>query len=303
MALQFEKVDICNQALAYLGALHLEDEDLTTENLNTGEGQAAHVCNQFYDISVESVVNEFGWSENAQQLQYTPGYQAYIDTFDTGKIDILSIANAPVAVVTTATSHNLPDKTHVHIAAVGGMAEIEGIYYISVTDITTFELVGINSSNYSAYTSGGTVVRIEPFAKNYNGFSYTLPEDIVFPIRLDSNVAFKIFRNELITLDENAMLIYARCIKTITGAVDLSGFNSFFLEALKLKLASNIAPRLTGVTAASQLKELMFQEYNIAVRGAKNLISRSQKPRLRFNGTFSNRDGYLPYNQRGTWLR
>lgn len=303
MTLQFEKVDICNQALSYLGALHLEEEDLTTENLTTGEGQAAQLCNQFYDISLRSVINEFGWNETAQKLRYSSGYQEYINTFKTNKIAISDITNASPAVVTTGVSHNLPDKTHIHIAEVGGMIEIEGIYFINITDITTFQLVGINSSNFNNYTSGGTIVRIEPFAKNYNGFSYTLPDDLIFPIRLDSNIAFKIFRNNLVTLDENAILIYARSVNTLAGEVDLTVFNSYFIEALKIKLASNIAPRLIGITAAAQMKELMFQEYNIAVNAATNLINRNNKPSLRFNGTFSNRDGCLSYNPRNTWLK
>lgn len=72
---------------------------------------------------------------------------------------ITGITQANPAVV-TATAHNLRDGDFVTISGVVGMTQVNGnTYQIKVTAANTFQLVGINSTGFTAYSSGGTAAR------------------------------------------------------------------------------------------------------------------------------------------------
>jgi len=69
---------------------------------------------------------------------------------------ITGITQASPAVV-TSTGHGYPNGTAVYISGVLGMTEINnGVYIVANTAANTYELTGINSTSYTAYTSGGT---------------------------------------------------------------------------------------------------------------------------------------------------
>jgi hypothetical protein len=75
-------------------------------------------------------------------------------------VDITAITKANPAVV-TATAHGLVDNQQTLIQSVGGMTELNDRQFtILKVDDDTFQLVGEDSTNYSAYTSGGTSKRI-----------------------------------------------------------------------------------------------------------------------------------------------
>ena len=57
--------------------------------------------------------------------------------------------------VVTSTAHGLTDGTVVTIAAVTGMTEINGKVAVTrSTGANTFELVGVDSTSFTTYTSG-----------------------------------------------------------------------------------------------------------------------------------------------------
>jgi hypothetical protein len=69
---------------------------------------------------------------------------------------ISGITQANPAVVTTAT-HGFVDYDMIHIESVVGMTELNGRrFVINQLSSTTFELTGVDSSGYTAYSSGGT---------------------------------------------------------------------------------------------------------------------------------------------------
>lgn len=69
---------------------------------------------------------------------------------------ITGISKANPAVV-TATVHGLATGDVVALAAIVGMVELNGTEApIKVLTANTFELVGVNSTDYTAWTSGGT---------------------------------------------------------------------------------------------------------------------------------------------------
>lgn len=59
--------------------------------------------------------------------------------------------------VITSNAHGLLNGDKVKIASVGGMTQLNGnVYTVANKTTNTFELSGINSTAYGAYTSGGT---------------------------------------------------------------------------------------------------------------------------------------------------
>ena len=74
----------------------------------------------------------------------------------------------------TATAHAFAEGTIVKIAAVAGMTQINGkVGSVKVVDANNFELPGIDSTSFTAYTSGGTATptRVKVGnVKSYNGF-------------------------------------------------------------------------------------------------------------------------------------
>lgn len=62
----------------------------------------------------------------------------------------------------TAAAHGLTTGDRVFIKSVGGMTEINNLQFIvTVIDVDTFTLDDINSTGYTTYTSGGTVVEFQ----------------------------------------------------------------------------------------------------------------------------------------------
>ena len=80
---------------------------------------------------------------------------------------ITAITKANPAVV-TATSHGYADGDHVWINSVVGMTEVNGRRYTVANKTThTFQLSGVNSSNYTTYDSAGVGQKVYEIATNY----------------------------------------------------------------------------------------------------------------------------------------
>ena len=79
----------------------------------------------------------------------------YIDCFQTPMV-IISITQANPGVVTFGAAHNLTTGEKVALAAIGGMTALNGAtVYVTVVSSTQVA-IGVNTTGYSAYTSGGT---------------------------------------------------------------------------------------------------------------------------------------------------
>ena len=72
---------------------------------------------------------------------------------------VITGASAANPCVITSNDHGLANGTKVSISKVVGMVElnIETAYTVASTATNTFALTGINSSGFTAYTSGGVV--------------------------------------------------------------------------------------------------------------------------------------------------
>jgi hypothetical protein len=64
--------------------------------------------------------------------------------------------------VITSTAHGLSTGDRIRIASVGGMVELnDADYTVEVVDANSFSLVGIDSSAFTTWTSGGTWAKLE----------------------------------------------------------------------------------------------------------------------------------------------
>ena len=85
---------------------------------------------------------------------------------------LTSISNANPAVVTD-TAHAIPDGSVVKVGSVVGMEEInDQIAVVEVVDANSYRLLGIDSTNYGVYTSGGSV-QVATFSNSCEVTGYT----------------------------------------------------------------------------------------------------------------------------------
>lgn len=113
-----------------------------------------------FEFNVEqSYIMEFG-------DQYIRFYKDNGQITETAK-NITAITKANPAVV-TSSSHGYSDGDHVWIASVVGMTEVNGRRFTVANKTTnTFELSGVNSTNYTTYSSGGTASKVYEISTNY----------------------------------------------------------------------------------------------------------------------------------------
>lgn len=85
----------------------------------------------------------------------------YVDSSGTSltrKVKITGATQDSTCLITTLVAHNLNTGDQVSIFGVGGMTQLNNNYYtVTVLSPTSFFLDGIDSSAYTAYTSGGYV--------------------------------------------------------------------------------------------------------------------------------------------------
>jgi len=98
----------------------------------------------------------------------TTGY--FMPLQNTSATNITAATKANPCQITAAT-HGLTTGDRVFIKNVVGMTEINNLQFVvTVIDVDTFTLDDINSSAYTTYTSGGTVVEFQGI--NYTGAEY-----------------------------------------------------------------------------------------------------------------------------------
>lgn len=94
----------------------------------------------------------------------------------------ITAANPAVITVNSTTGLNQNTDTVVYIASIGGMTEIaDGLYRVTVVSSTTVSLqtmagVDVDSSAYTAYTSGGTIDIVPAFAI-ITGYEETITQE------------------------------------------------------------------------------------------------------------------------------
>lgn len=113
----------------------------------------------------------------------------YVDSSGTELRRNISVSGATQSnpcVITTTINHNLKTGAQVYLFGIGGMVELEGVEaFVTVLTPTTFSLDGIDSTAYTAYTSGGYIsveenakIEIDVFINDRDPNDLTQPNNI-----------------------------------------------------------------------------------------------------------------------------
>lgn len=114
----------------------------------------------------QAFVLEFG---NLYIRFYAPSGGAVLESTKV----ITGITQANPAVV-TSVAHGYANGDQVYISGVLGMTQVNtGPFTVAGVAANTFQLSGINSTGYAAYTSGGTVARVYQITSPYSTASLT----------------------------------------------------------------------------------------------------------------------------------
>jgi len=111
----------------------------------------------FYEETNGSQVDIGTLSENSIEVtEDTVGLNYSVK--DRGRFSITGITQANPAVVTTGAAHGMATGERAAIKSVVGMTEVnDKIYTVTVLSTTTLQLDGIDSTAFTAYSSGGTL--------------------------------------------------------------------------------------------------------------------------------------------------
>lgn len=109
--------------------------------------------------------------EQAYMMLFGPGYVWFFKDrglITQAPVSVSAITQANPGAVTTATAHGLTTGDRVVLLAVAGMTELNNRQFtVTVTSPTAFTL-GVDTSGYDAYTSGGTVNEIVELTTTYS---------------------------------------------------------------------------------------------------------------------------------------
>ena len=165
---------------------------------------------------------------------------------------ITNVTQANPAVVTTSGVNSLLEGQPIATAAVVGMTELNGnVYNISIIDSTHFELIGIDSTAYTAYVSGGTATG-EPVAQVAGTLSGSPNKTYSYNISTIDGVESLIGEN--IEFTTNAL--------SETGGVKLSWNVIDGAQFYRIYKASSPDSLIYGWIGDS--KTGFFEDYNIA---------------------------------------
>ncbi len=256
------QVEICNLALDMLG-----ESNITSI---AGTEKAAGLLSRRWDYAVDELLRDFPWSfaRKSAELEYTDGYSIYQSSDEK---DITAISSDNPALVTISL-HGCQTGYHIKIDDVEGMTELnERVYTITRITENTFSLDNIDSSVYTAYTSGGKAVRYEVDPDYQSGYTYDLPDDFLCDPEIDGKKEFEIVgwndgtnqTRRLLTTVEDAILHYTRSMSTS----DIAKFPPHFISALAATLARMVYKPLFK-KGSKNLQE-MWTEFAAVVAQAK----------------------------------
>lgn len=190
---------------------------------------------------------------------------------DTAK-NITAITNANPAVVTSA-AHGYSNGDRVVINSVGGMLEVNNQeFQIANVTTDTFELQGINSAGFEAYTSGGTVSKIIEVTTPYTEaqlfeLDYGQTNDQLYIVH-PSHAPAKLSRSSHtswtltnVAYIANPFGTTKEATKTITGATQA---NPVVITSNAHGYSNGDTVYIEGVTGMTQLNKRWFTVRNVA---------------------------------------
>lgn len=252
--------DLCNLAMHRLGAEKVSNvgSPTTTEEIACNDVYAQLRDEMLQGIFAVPKIGDYNWqfATRSIQLYKALGY----DEADFDEVDITGITNANPTVV-SATAHGLEDGWQGYIDDVGGMTEINGFYVrVANKEDNTFECYGLNSTYFSAYTSGGTVIRKESLYDYQGGYVYEVPADYLKMITLeDKDAQFEVVGSgdskRILSDYEDPIIIYIAQINLVT---ELSvGFMRALAGRLAYELAHSLSPKKVEIIYKMYVQDVM----------------------------------------------
>jgi len=126
---------------------------------SAAESDAAWMISEnTYDTAGDLVQKKFAVSSSGEVADFNQVYDS------SSAISISAISKANPGQVTTSAAHGLVNGDLVEIVSVAGMTEVNSdgyggtIYTVTKVDSTKFT-IGVDTSGYTTYTSGGSVYR------------------------------------------------------------------------------------------------------------------------------------------------
>lgn len=159
------EISVASYARQTLGTKSITEDDtndrtvFTCADLNFGTLESGQTVSGivFYEFITNDAASPLIWHIDGK-VKVTVNAPATAS--NSGSITGATQANPCVI---TSNSHGLSNGQKVYISSVGGMTQINNLVF-TVAGVTTntFQLSGVNSTGYSAYTSGGTWNTVQP---------------------------------------------------------------------------------------------------------------------------------------------
>lgn len=189
-----------------------------------------------------------------------------------GLATITAITAAANASVTTSFAHGYTTGDLVSITGVVGMVEVNDRYYtITVTGANTF-LLGIDSSSYQPWSSGGTLIKAYPPLTPDFGYAYKyeVPEDCerVLSIEESDRAVWETEGRWVFT--DIGITVPVRYARKIT---DPDQFDAQLTTVLVARLAVEISEELTQ---SNSKKQELKDDYSGLMAEAKRLDAQEQ---------------------------
>jgi hypothetical protein len=250
---------VCKIAMAMIGLDPDQITDVTGSPSTNEEAQ----CALWYEMARDSLlgIKNHNWDFAKAELMLNPadGYEE--NYFDEVDITAPGITQADPAVV-TATSHGFLDGWLVHISGVAGMTEInDRVVRVANKTNDTFECEGLNSTKFTAYSSGGVVIRKEALGHYQDGYVFRVPTDLIKPVVMENDdtrweVVGRGDNRRVLADEEYPVLIYVAKVTTVTE------MPWYFHRVWATRIALNVGPFLNqegfnfGAIAAMEKKFL-----------------------------------------------
>jgi len=225
------------------------------------------------DVGPNDTIGPHNWTFAKRHIQLDLG-SGFV-TNEGEEQTITGITTEAPPVVTLSTAPTFDDNFNVLITDVSGMTQINGRVVRAVnidTDAKTFECYGLDSSNWDAYTSGGSVIRHEVLDAYSGGWVYKVPADCIRPIRLEQrNARWEIIGlaqrggtsygyEMLLTDHEDAKMVY------IASVTDVATMSLEFCKVWAAKLAYEISIALAKKAAEIEtMYKLFLNDYRMAI--------------------------------------
>lgn len=232
-------LEVCKLAMAWLGANPDSLSDIGT--ITSSSTKEEQLCNIVQDSARKAVLEEKNWQFATKQLWLN--LAAGTDEANWDAVTITNITQADPAVV-TAASHGFSDGWFVKISEVSGMTEINSmVVRVASATTNTFACYQLDSTKFTAYSSGGEAIRYEINPDYQNGYVYEVPDDFLRAIAtLPEGAQFEIVGSgdseRLLSTADDLVLEYIADVSTV------SDMPEHFKRCWAARIAAELSPAL-----------------------------------------------------------